>query len=170
MWWNFTWAVKSLKFCTVVDSFCKNQAKFQPKKVLKTHLPWHWKLMQSLKKNWLVVSNIYDMRNLVNFHPTTQKSKNFTPMGYFCPKYMRFELKKYRGVIFHDTEQWWKIWKTLTLWFQKWHEELGDLSSLENPKVWKLYIDGLFLSKVYTVSARNFHKNYLSWTEGCCKV
>ena len=47
----------------------------------------------------------YDMRNLVNFHPTTQKSKNFTPMGYFCPKYMRFELKKYRGVIFHDTEQ-----------------------------------------------------------------
>ena len=52
----------------------------------------------------------YDMRNLVNFHPTTQKSKNFTPMGYFCPKYMRFELKKYRGVIFHDTEQWCKIW------------------------------------------------------------
>ena len=36
----------------------------------------------------------YDMRNLVNFHPTTQKSKTFTPMGYFCPKYMRFGLKK----------------------------------------------------------------------------
>ena len=52
----------------------------------------------------------YDMRNLVNFHPTTQKSKNFTSMGYFCPKYMRFELKKYKGVIFHDTEQWCKIW------------------------------------------------------------
>ena len=28
----------------------------------------------------------YDMRNLVNFHPTTQKFKNFTSMGYFCPK------------------------------------------------------------------------------------
>ena len=35
----------------------------------------------------------YDMRNLVNFHPTTQKSKTFTSMGYFCPKYMKFELK-----------------------------------------------------------------------------
>ena len=34
-----------------------------------------------------------DMKNLVNFHPTTQKSENFTLMGYFCPKYMRFELK-----------------------------------------------------------------------------
>ena len=33
------------------------------------------------------------MRNLVNFHPTTQKSENVTPMGYFCPKYMSFELK-----------------------------------------------------------------------------
>ena len=46
-----------------------------------------------------------DMKILVKFHPTTQKSKTFTSMGYFCPKYMRFELKKYRGVIFHDTEQ-----------------------------------------------------------------
>ena len=35
----------------------------------------------------------YDMKNLVNFHLTTQKSKNFTSMGYFCPKYLRFELK-----------------------------------------------------------------------------
>ena len=52
----------------------------------------------------------YDMRNLVRFHLTTQKSENFTSMGSFCPKYIRFELKKYRGVIFHDTEQWCKIW------------------------------------------------------------
>ena len=35
----------------------------------------------------------HDMRNLVNFHPTTQKSENFTSMGFFCPKYMRFALK-----------------------------------------------------------------------------
>ena len=46
-----------------------------------------------------------NMKNLVSFHPTTQNSKNFTLMGHFCPKYIRFELKKYRGVIFHDTEQ-----------------------------------------------------------------
>ena len=46
-----------------------------------------------------------DMRNLVNFHAITQKSESFTLMGYFCPKYMRFKPKKYRGFIFHDTEQ-----------------------------------------------------------------
>ena len=35
----------------------------------------------------------YDMGTLVNFHPTTQKSGNFTLMSYFCPKYLRFEPK-----------------------------------------------------------------------------
>ena len=53
----------------------------------------------------LTLGSKNDMRNLANFHPTTQKSKNFTLMSYFCPKYMRFELKKYRGFIFHDTEE-----------------------------------------------------------------
>ena len=42
----------------------------------------------------------YDMTNFVNFHPTTQKSKNFTLIGnctsayvyHQCPKYMKFEV------------------------------------------------------------------------------
>ena len=46
-----------------------------------------------------------NMKNLVNFHPATQKSKNFSSMGYFCPKYIRFELRKFRGIIFHDAQQ-----------------------------------------------------------------
>ena len=45
----------------------------------------------------------YDMRKLVNFHPTTQNSENSFLMGSFYPKYTRFELQKYKGVIFHDT-------------------------------------------------------------------
>ena len=51
----------------------------------------------------------YDMRDLLNFHPTTQRFENFFLMGSFCPKYTSFKLKKYRGVIFQDTEQWCKI-------------------------------------------------------------
>ena len=47
----------------------------------------------------------YDMRNRVNFHPIHQKSENFTSVGLFCPKYLGFEIKIYRGIIFHDTEQ-----------------------------------------------------------------
>ena len=47
----------------------------------------------------------YDMRILVKFFPTTEKSEHFTLLGSFYSNYKRFELKKYRGVIFHDTEQ-----------------------------------------------------------------
>ena len=41
----------------------------------------------------------------MNFHPITQKSEKFASMDSFCLKYIRFELKKYGGVIFHDTEK-----------------------------------------------------------------
>ena len=105
--------------------------------------------MQSLMKNWFVVS----IRNLVNFHPTTQKSTNFTLMGYFCPNYMTFELKKYRGVIFHDTEQWWKISIKPDLVVSKmaWGIWRG-WTFIRSPK--KLYIDWLFLSKACNVSLK----------------
>ena len=68
------------------------------------------KLLMTLKsdakfKEKLTCGFKYDIRNLVNFHTTTQKSENFTSMGSFCPRYIRFELKKYRRVIFHDNEQ-----------------------------------------------------------------
>ena len=62
----------------------------------------------------------YDMKDLVNFHPTSQKSESFTLMGYFCPKYMWFELKNTEELSFMTHE------KTLNLWFQKWKEQLGD--------------------------------------------
>ena len=101
-WWIFIQAVESLKITTLIRSFC-------PK-----HIKCRWKNTEELcflalksdakSKEKLTVGSKNDMRNLMNFHPTTQKSKYFTSMGYFCPKYMRFELKKYRGVICYDTE------------------------------------------------------------------
>ena len=38
-------------------------------------------------KEKLTCSLKYDIRNLVNFHPTTQKPENFFSIGSFCPKY-----------------------------------------------------------------------------------
>ena len=49
----------------------------------------------------------YDMKDLLNFPPTTQKPESVTSMGYFYPMYMKFELKekrKNRGIISHVTE------------------------------------------------------------------
>ena len=48
-----------------------------------------------------------------------------------------FELKKYTGVIFYDTEGWCKIWRKIDLWFGKWHEKYGKFSP-EQSKVSKL--------------------------------
>ena len=39
-----------------------------------------------------------DIRNLTNFDPSTQKSQKF------APKYIMFELKKNRGVMFDSTQ------------------------------------------------------------------
>ena len=48
-------------------------------------------------------------KNLVNFDPSTQVSKICTLIGLFRAKYITFDLKTYRGVIFHDTEDSFKI-------------------------------------------------------------
>ena len=64
-------------------------------------------------------------------------SKMCTLIGPFCAKYITFDLKKYRGVIFHDTEESCKIWRKTDLWFGKWHEKFGKFSP-EHLKVSKL--------------------------------
>ena len=46
--------------------------------------------------------------------------------GSFWRKYIMLELKRYRGVIFHDTEEWWKIWRKTDLRFGKWHQEFAN--------------------------------------------
>ena len=54
------------------------------------------------------------------FWPEHSKiSKIYTLLGCFWPKYITFELKKYRGGIFHGTVDWCKIWSKTDLCFLK---------------------------------------------------
>ena len=73
------WAVKSLEFCTLMGCFCPNDIKVQQKSIeelslmaLKSDTKFKEKLSFGFK---------YDMRNLVNFYPTTQNFDNSTSMG-----------------------------------------------------------------------------------------
>ena len=51
-------------------------------------------------------------KNLVNFDLSNSKvSKICTLIGPFRAKHITFDLKKYRGGIFHDTEESCKIWR-----------------------------------------------------------
>ena len=79
-------------------------------------------------KEKLICGSKHDIRNLVDFHSTTQKPENFIPMGYFCPKFMSFELKNTEELSFMALNSDAKFEQTLTLWFQKWHGELSGLS------------------------------------------
>ena len=56
-------------------------------------------------------------------------SKMCTLIGPFCSKYITFDLKKFRGVIFNDIEESCKIWRKTDLLFGKWHEESGKFWS-----------------------------------------
>ena len=57
-------------------------------------------------------------------------SKIYTLTGCFWSKYVIFQLKKYRGVIFHDTREWCKIWRKADLWFEKWNKKSDKFSPL----------------------------------------
>ena len=59
-----------------------------------------------------------------NFWPEHLKVSKVSPlMGSFLAKYILLELKNYRGVIFHETEGEYKIWRVIDLSFKNWHEE-----------------------------------------------
>ena len=75
------------------------------------------------------------------FWPEHSKvSKIFTLMGSLWAKYILFELKKYRGVIFHETKEGYKIWRGIDLPFPNWHKEFD--------KFWPEHQKG---SKIFTL-------------------
>ena len=71
--------------------------------------------------------------------------------------------------MFHDTEEWCKIWRKTDSWFQKRHEEYDEFSP-NHSKVQKFYFNGLFLSKVLEVSATETQRVIFHDTEQWCKI
>ena len=87
-------------------------------------------------------------------------------IGSFCWKYVKFQLKKYGGVISHDTEEWCKIWRKTDLLFGKWHEEFGKFlpqySKVSKLRLWwKPFIQSRkcmswkFTDELYVMTKKN---------------
>ena len=94
-------------------------------------------MMQNLKRNWLAISKL-TCQEFDKFWPKHVKvSKLFTLLNPFWVKYILFELKKYRGIIFHKTELGYKIWRGIDL-FKNWHKEF-DKFWPEHSKVSKIF-------------------------------
>ena len=96
------------------------------------------------------------------WHKYSKVPKICPLMGSFWTKYKMFALKRYRGVIFHDTEEWCKTWRKTDLWFGKWHEEFGKCLP-EHSKISKLE-----LWWVSFIQNRKFMS--LKFTEALCII
>ena len=76
------------------------------------------------EKKKLICDFKNDMRNLKNFDQRTFESlKIGLLMGSFYPKQKMYELKIYRGVLYHENKEWYKSWRGIDLSVQNWHEE-----------------------------------------------
>ena len=113
-----------------------------------------------------------DIRNLRNFDQSTHSevSKIFTLMGSFWAKHIFFELKKYSGVIFHQTEEGYKIWRGIDLSFQNWHKEF-DKFWPEHSKVSKIFIlMGSFWAKYILFELKKYRGVIFHDIEEWCKI
>ena len=78
--------------------FLSTAYKVSAKKEQKNYLSWHWKKIQTLKKNWLFVWKMaWEIWWTLTW--AVESLKLCTLMGYFCRKYVMFKLKKYRRVV-----------------------------------------------------------------------
>ena len=103
-------------------------------------MSWQWWMIQKLKRNWLVILKLtWGIWQILTRALESLPNSHFIWTTSDQRIYIMFELKKYRRVIFHDTEEWFKIWRKTDLWFGKWHEkEFGKFSPEHYWKVSKL--------------------------------
>ena len=91
-------------------------------------------------------------------------------MGSFWAKYIFFELKKYRGVIFHETEEGYKIWRGIDLSFQNWHKKF-DKFWPEHSKVSKLFtLMASFWAKYIMFELKKYRGVISHAIEEWCKI
>ena len=125
IWEIFTRALESLKIGTLMGFFC-------PK--LKMHeLKIYWGVISHENEQWCKTWRGINF-SVQNWHEQFDKfwfkhskiSKFCTLMGCVWPKYIMFDLKKYRGVMFYGTEYWCKIWKKTDFCYSKMTRNLGN--------------------------------------------
>ena len=97
-----------------------------------------WKGTDLLFQNWHKEFDIFRLENL-------KVSKIGTLMGCFRPKYIMLELKRYRGVIFHDTRVDAKFEENLTCGLENDMKNLANLHhSTRKPQI------GTFIGSFHT--------------------
>ena len=165
IWLHFPWAVESMKFCILRNSFCLNHTNFLLKVYRRviSHDSEEWCKV----KEKLTCGFKYEKRNLVNFHETIHSAWKCYFDGL---EGLRFKLQKHRGVIFHDTEQWCNIWINSDLVASKiaWWIGWTFIRALKSLK--KCTLMSSFWPKHIMFQLENFRGIMCQDTEGWSKV
>ena len=146
IWWALTRALESLKSLDFDWFFLSKAHNIWPIKVQRSYLSWHWRVMQNLKKNWLVAWKMtWGIWQI--FTRALESVKIGTLMGFFFPKLKIYELKIYS----HDNEEWCKNWRGIVSSKLRgiWRMFIRALKNLKN-----VDFTGLPLTKVYNVWAK----------------
>ena len=167
---NFRLSTAHIKFhqiYTLIGSFCWKNIKFQPKKYrgVISHDPEEW------RKIWRKTDLLFQKRQEFDeFWPKHSKvSQICTSTGSYCAKYLMFDLKKYRGVIFHGNEGWSKIGRKTDFLFQKW-QEFGEFW-LKHSKVSQIYIFiGSYCAKYLMFDLKKYRGVIFHGNEEWCKI
>ena len=98
---------------------------FLNEKVQKSYISCHWRVMQSLRKNWLLVPKMTPEIWLILMRAVASL-ETCTLMCCFCRKNIMFEPKKeYIRVTCHNSEESCKIWGGTDLRIEKRHGKFG---------------------------------------------
>ena len=128
--WKMTWGIwqvfsRALKIGILMGSFNPNLKKYE----LKIHREVICHGNEELCRIWRGTDLSFQSwhEEFDEVWPEHLKvSKIFILICSFWAKYILFELKKSRGVIFHETEDRSKIWRGIGLSFQNWHKEFDN--------------------------------------------
>ena len=141
--------IKFHQICILIGFFCWKYIEFKLKSYrgVMSHNTgvwckiWRFFVIKMTKIWWILIR---ELKSLKKLH-----------FGWsFYAKYITFDLKKYRGDIFHNNEKSCKIWRKIDVRFGKWHEEFGKFSS-EHLKVSKLVLSWDPFPKVEDLWAKN---------------
>ena len=124
IWPFLTRALESLKNFYFNELLLRKVYIDWAKSVKGSYLSWHWRVMQNLKRNLLVLSKVISGI----WQILTRALKSLENLHFNAP--FSTKVYKYR-VMFDRTDDWCKIWRKTDLCFQKWHEEFGKFSQVE---------------------------------------
>ena len=152
IWQILTWALESLKNLQFNGLLLTKVYNVWAKKVQGNYVWWHWRLIQNLKEKWLLLPKMtWGIWQI--WTRALQGLKIRTFMGSFHQKWKLYDLKTYRGVMWHDNEQWCKNVKRNWLVSPKLTREIYRILTWALKNLRHVLFNELLLTKVCNVWA-----------------